>query len=504
MQELKDTRQLRLEAGLAQRDLANIAGVNVSHLSRIERGFRTPTLDEADSLARALRVSPERLLAAHRELRETATPGEGYTTVKSEGVEVHARMRETDPSAYRVLDLFCGCGGLSYGLEQTGRFAVTAGIDLLPDRIETFRANHLHATGIKADIREFGPQDLRQLAMDPDVVVGGPPCQGFSSIRPFRTLTEGDPRNSLVEEFVLVIAELRPRWFVFENVVGLLTHGKRAAFRALLQDFADIGYRTDWRVVNMALLGLPQVRERLVIVGSRDRSDFDWPNPTHFHEGRSMAGRDAKRLHAGPLFVGMLPPPVTVIDAIGDLPPIESGEAATEYLSNDRQNDYTRAMREGAVGLTLHEATQHSEKMMEIIRLAGTNRSALPEGLTSSGFSSCYSRLEADKPSVTVTVNFVHPASNRCIHPTQDRALTPREGARLQNFPDRFEFRGTRAQIVKQIGNAVPPLLGQAIGGRLAERMDAEAPRNFFVSSVRRESAPSSSRSVATGTSPSS
>ena len=115
--------------------------------------------------------------------------------------------------------------------------------------------------------------------------------------------------------------------------------------------------------------------------------------------------------------------------------------------------------------------------MMEIIRLAGANRAALPEGLTTSGFSSCYSRLEADRPSVTITVNFVHPASNRCIHPVQDRALTPREGARLQGFPDAFEFAGTRAQIVKQIGNAVPPVLGRAIAECLASAIQLrEAP----------------------------
>jgi DNA (cytosine-5)-methyltransferase 1 len=101
--------------------------------------------------------------------------------------------------------------------------------------------------------------------------------------------------------------------------------------------------------------------------------------------------------------------------------------------------------------------------MLEIIRNSGANRSALPEGMTSSGFSSCYSRLDPDKPSVTLTVNFVHPASNKCIHPYQDRALTPREGARLQGFPDRFLFAGTRTEVVKQIGNAVPPILGEVI-----------------------------------------
>jgi DNA (cytosine-5)-methyltransferase 1 len=105
--------------------------------------------------------------------------------------------------------------------------------------------------------------------------------------------------------------------------------------------------------------------------------------------------------------------------------------------------------------------------MIDIIRQSGSNRAALPTGLTSSGFSTCYSRLDPDRPSVTLTVNFVHPASNRCIHPTQHRALTPREGARLQGFEDNFRFHGTRTQIVKQIGNAVPPLLGQILANAI-------------------------------------
>src|SRR5206468_2200293 len=128
-----------------------------------------------------------------------------------------------------------------------------------------------------------------------------------------------------------------------------------------------------------------------------------------------------------------------------------------------------QAMRSGSAALTLHDSTRHSDKMMEIIRHSGANIHALPAGLVSSGFSSCYSRLDAREPSTTITVNFVHPASNRCIHPTQDRALTPREGARLQSFPDRFQFEGTRSQVVKQIGNAVPPLLGRIIANAILE-----------------------------------
>jgi DNA (cytosine-5)-methyltransferase 1 len=159
--------------------------------------------------------------------------------------------------------------------------------------------------------------------------------------------------------------------------------------------------------------------------------------------------------------------PVTVLDAIGDLPPIRSGETATAY---DREpfHPYQRERRNGNRALKLHSSTAHTPNMLEIIKHSGKNIASIPKHLISSGFSSCYSRLDGDMTSVTITVNFVHPASNRCIHPTCDRALTPREGARLQSFDDEFEFAGNRSQIVKQIGNAVPPLLGRAIGEALA------------------------------------
>ena len=163
-----------------------------------------------------------------------------------------------------------------------------------------------------------------------------------------------------------------------------------------------------------------------------------------------------------------LKPAVTVLDAIDDLPPIKSGEASDLYVDAPR-NDYQRQRRQSCNKLALHYSTAHTARMLEIIRHSGKNISAIPSNLISSGFSSCYSRLDGDMPSVTITVNFVHPASNRCIHPKCDRALTPREGARLQSFDDEFQFFGNRSQVVKQIGNAVPPLLGKAIGEALAE-----------------------------------
>lgn len=260
-------------------------------------------------------------------------------------------------------------------------------------------------------------------------------------------LTADADTADLAKEVVEVLADLRPR-----------------------SAFTDAGYTSDWRVVNAANFGLPQNRERLIVVGSRDGRLFEWPMPSQHSEHRSMAGAHAKRIYLDPLFTPDVEPAVAVMDAIHDLPEIAAGESATEYRAGVELTAYERRMRAGSKELTLHIATAHSKRMLEIIRHAGANRSSIPEGMTTSGFSSCYSRLDPNKPSVTLTVNFVHPASNKCIHPFQDRALTPREGARLQGFPDRFEFRGNRTQVVKQIGNAVPPLLGETIARALMDQ----------------------------------
>jgi DNA (cytosine-5)-methyltransferase 1 len=457
-----DMRTRRLELGIPQAEVADRAAVRETDLRKWERGLALPDGAAAERIALVLGIDAARLLQAQAEHAESATPGEGYTTAEPGEGEVVARRSEPPSGSRRVLDIFCGSGGLSFGFEQSGGFATSCGIDLLPDRIETFVTNHEYATGIAGDLRAHSLHELHRLTGEVDVVVGGPPCQGFSSIRPFRNLTEGDPRNSLTEHYVLVINHLRPAWFVFENVVGILTHEGGTRLQSVLEGLRAAGYTIDWRVVNAALFGVPQYRERVVIVGNRIGVPFIWPKPTHRVDYKGMAGARREVMRTDPLFSVGLSDAVTLMEAIDDLPAIPSAGEATEY-SRAARTEYQRLMRECSKQLTLHKATKHSAKMLEIIRHAGANISALPPGMVKSGFSSCYSRLDADRPSTTLTVNFVHPASNRCIHPHQDRALTPREGARIQSFPDRFEFKGTSAQIVKQIGNAVPPLLGQRI-----------------------------------------
>jgi DNA (cytosine-5)-methyltransferase 1 len=467
----RDVRSTRIAKGLRLKDLAKLARVPLSKLSKYERGLVEPDDEFLVALSRVLDVSSEQLREAQLELYQNAIPGEGYTTGSATANYIMQRRDRLNQSIIPIIDLFCGVGGFSHGFEQAGRFKTTIGVDFLPDRVETFSTNHSTATAFCNDMRQLRIDTLVEAGPRPQVVIGGPPCQGFSSIRPFRTLTEKDARNNLFEHFALVINAFRPEWFVLENVVGLISHSKGRTLQAILKLFEQVGYKANWAVLNAAHYGLPQRRERLFIVGNLKGKTFRWPEPSHYSNGRSMAGRlynhEIQQLS---LLQRNSQPAVTVMEAIHDLPPIEAGASANWYRDDITPTEYEKGMRGCEQILTLHEATKHSPQMIEIIRQAGHNRNVLPEGLTTSGFSSSYSRLEPDLPSVTLTVNFVHPSSNKCIHPYQDRALTPREGARLQGFEDSYRFIGTRSQMVKQIGNAVPPIMGKVIAEALLEQ----------------------------------
>lgn len=377
----------------------------------------------------------------------------------------------------KVFDLFCGTGGFSKGFENSieANYKVVFGIDLLDASVETFRLNHKSAFSLAQDIRKVKKSDLSNKLNinkgDVDIIVGGPPCQGFSSIRPFRSTNEDDPRNTLFEEYASFVNFFRPKIFILENVVGLATHKKGKTLEIMQECFHDLGYETDWRLLNAAHFGVPQKRERFILIGTEKGGKIKFPKPSHNYSGATIGYHDRTKV-IEPLESDLfnnngLPNAISAMEAISDLPPIGSGESATEYISLP-SNKYQKERRKKHIVLELHSATNHSKKMLEIIRHSGKNIYCIPKHLISSGFSSCYSRLDANEPAVTITVNFVHPASNRCIHPVLDRALTPREGARLQSFDDDFCFFGSKTQITKQIGNAVPPLLGKAIADTLA------------------------------------
>lgn len=372
--------------------------------------------------------------------------------------------------AIKIFDLFCGTGGFSKGFENAinGKFETVFGNDYLPIAVETFKLNHKDAYALCGDVRKVRCEEVqRKLKLkkgDLDLIIGGPPCQGFSSIRPFRSSNEDDPRNTLFEEFARFVNFFRPKALVLENVVGLATHKGGETIDQIQNCFAQLGYECEWKILNAAHFGVPQRRERLILIGAQKGAKLTYPKPLFRSAEPTIGHRDKNKML---LSEKDLPQAISVMDAIGDLPEIESGEEATAYTKKPR-HDFQKERRKNQKKLTMHSSTRHSPKMLEIIKHAGPNISCIPKHLISSGFSSCYSRLDADKPSVTITVNFVHPASNRCIHPKLNRALTPREGARIQSYDDDFQFAGNRSQIVKQIGNAVPPVLGQRIAEAIA------------------------------------
>lgn len=374
---------------------------------------------------------------------------------------------------FTVLDLFCGTGAFSYGLEaHSSRLVTVGGIDLNEAATRTAALNHPRARIGCGRIEQVSPEELLAYTGSSgiDVIVGGPPCQGFSSLRPSRGVGLEDPRNLLYKQFVKYVRVLRPGVFVMENVVGILSANGGMLVSDILSSFKRIGYTTDWRVLNAANFGIPQKRERFFLIGTRKSLGASvepfFPVPLHRFSGKVIGTTKKDRYIVNP-DKGL--PPVSVRDAISDLPSLASGEVKLSY-SHSPLNEYQAARRKDAPArLSLHEAAVHNAKMLEVIRHAGRSIHALPQGLVSSGYSSCYSRLDFDEPSTTITVKFTSPSSSKCIHPVDDRAITPREAARLQSFDDGFKFFGSKTEIASQIGNAVPPLFGKAFAPVLEE-----------------------------------
>jgi DNA (cytosine-5)-methyltransferase 1 len=367
-----------------------------------------------------------------------------------------------------VIDLFCGTGAISYGLSaHNPNFVTVAGIDIDNAACQTAAANHPKALIINDSISNIPPSQI-QSKIDlsaPLIIVGGPPCQGFSSIRPSRGTNLEDPRNSLYRDFIHYVAKLRPLAFLMENVVGLVNASGGDLLADIIVSLKKQQYTVDWRILNSANFGVPQKRERFFLIGIDKKvlpeAQIRFPEPTHWFKGRVIGTRH-KANYVTQTTGGL--PPVTVWDAISDLPSLKSGETSTRY-KHPPLNAFQKSRRSlSPRTLRLHEAARHSPKILQIIAHSGSNINALPPGLVSSGYSSCYSRLEADQPSTTITVKFTSPASSKCIHPFDNRAITPREAARIQGFNDEFVFKGPKTAIASQIGNAVPPLFGKAFG----------------------------------------
>ena len=343
---------------------------------------------------------------------------------------------------YKVIDCFCGAGGLSLGFEKAG-FDVQYAFDLDEKAIETYKKNKEYHHG-KAFVRDIYKVSKRVIEEDlghelgqVDVVIGGPPCQGFSVQR---RGDDNDPRNQLVLEYVRLLKEIKPKFFVMENVGGILSHRGQPFIRALFDNMSEAGYKIQQKKLTASDYGVPQDRKRVIIIGelTDKEAGFHYPEPTDL-------------------------PKKTVRDAIEDL----------MYMD---END-----------LPNHKADKLSPINLQRIRSIseGQGRDALPDELKLACHKKndghrhldTYGRMAWDQPGPTITARFDSFSRGRFGHPVLDRTITLREGARLQTFPDDFEFIGTKVEIARQIGNAVPPLLGEAIAESVKKCLETRKDR---------------------------
>ncbi|MDP2940473.1 MAG: DNA cytosine methyltransferase [Candidatus Omnitrophota bacterium] len=372
----------------------------------------------------------------------------------------------------KIIDLFCGVGGLSYGFAHDYNFEIVAANEILPNMAKAYSLNHPSVKVYVDDIKNFGAdcvkEDLGIVASDIDIIVGGPPCQAYSTVG--KRLID-DPRGKLFQEYYRVLKEFNPKLFLFENVKGLLSMQGGELLETIISLFESLGYKVQYNLLNAVNFGAPQIRERVIIIGSKLKNDFQYPLPTHYNSEE-----------APDLFKNALKPYLTLEEAISDLPFIKSGEESFEYTSKP-QNDFQKLMRKNAPERLVDHNSPHNNprlvKMMELLPDGGTPEDLPKELRPTSGFKNTYCRLWWKRPSTTVTRNLSTPSSSRCIHPKAPRPLTTREGARIQCFPDSYQFYGSRSDRNLQIGNAVPTFLSNALAKAILLNFQQENDKKY-------------------------
>jgi len=338
------------------------------------------------------------------------------------------------------IDIFSGAGGLSLGAESAGikiGFAVEKDISAA----KTFERNHPGVKVLCEDIAKIDPK--LHSATKPFIIFGGPPCQGFS-LSNTKTRSDENNNNMLFWEFVRFVDDLQPEWFLFENVEGITNYNKGNTVLKIKECFKEIGYETKEAVLYASDYGVPQHRNRFFMVGNRLGLNFEFPEK-----------HDKK---------------VNVREALADLPALVNGDnfpIAQYTLPVNDVSEYAAKMRVDSQAPSQNFVSRNQDYVIERYKhiKQGENWKAIPPELMTNYankencHSGIYKRLDAEKPSVVIS-NY---RKNMLIHPFQDRGLSVREAARLQSFPDKFVFEGPLSHIQQQIGNAVPPLLAEAI-----------------------------------------
>lgn len=369
----------------------------------------------------------------------------------------------------RAVDLFCGCGGISVGLQKAG-FQVIAGIDIEKKYLASFEHNFRHAKALNTDITSVSPEEfMHTIGISPrelDLLTGGPPCQGFSKNVPRKNRYLDDPKNLLVKSFLDYCEALQPKMVLMENVAEIKNGFEEAYSQEIITRLKEEGYTITAVVLNSADYGVPQRRRRAFFLANRYGIQFAPPTPTHMPQ----------RNHGESFCLFPQSPHIAVWEAIGDLPSLQHGKGreSTPYTT-DPQNGFQKLMRGNLQRVKNHIARKLAEKQYQ--RLAsigpGQGHKDLPKHLqTKGGYSGAYGRLTKDMIAPTITRWVFHPGSGRWGHPVDIRTLTIREAARIQSFPDDFEFVGSYNDQAGQIGNAVPPLLAQAIAESMKDQLE--------------------------------
>ena len=355
----------------------------------------------------------------------------------------------------KVIDLFCGCGGLSEGFRLAG-YEIVGGVDFNAPAIKTYNRNFENAKGICCNLLDMDQDRIVEAfgdLQDIDVIIGGPPCQGFSAANRYKTEGE-DPRNKLFFEFVKFVDLAKPKAIVIENVRGIVTSNNGYAKDRIYEIFESRGYSVNHRILSASDYGVPQRRQRNFFVMVKDGEKFDFDKLVKVSEE------------------------VTVEDAIGELYLHEDNSTNEPfYLSEEPKTEYRKYVRAKDGGVPNHEVRYPAEKVQHRISFVpqGGNWQDVPEELwptdRKNRHSSAYKRLDVNQPSCTIDTGNNH---SNYFHPLYNRIPTVREAARLQSFPDDFVFLGNRSEQYRQVGNAVPPLLAKVIAIQLKEVIDNE------------------------------